>query len=260
MAYVIIFGNLIAAVVISFLLARLIWCIPLARRLHQIAIYNEMITKSSYDRIDKRPPLADFANLDDAYLFEAMKVLVECEPSRAAEVVVTLEPRLSRLRRDMLGLGGDAWGAFCEAAEDWAQHIMTVAPVSWLTDLWQRADHKRDQVWLFELIFGNEAKPVSLHEDESPDGIFIECERRKLLLRVSDKEYNTMRHIRSILATKEFHRWVQNPDDIVYSIPVPSIYVSLAAEEVVGRTRCASDVDIQESKTIGAFLIYLQPG
>ena len=36
------------------------------------------------------------ANFDDGYLFEAIKVLVECEPSQVAVVVRELEPRLSR--------------------------------------------------------------------------------------------------------------------------------------------------------------------
>jgi len=242
MVYLIIFGSLFAAVAVSFFLTKLIWTIPFVRKFHEIASYNEIIKKSSDDQIDEHPPLVDFTNFDDAYLFEAVKLLVKHEPSRAAAIVVTLEPRLSQLRKDMWELGGDAWSAFHEAAEDWAQHMMTVAPVSWIMDLWQKADHRRDQIWLFELIFRNKAKPIYLHEDESPNGIFIECEQKIFLLRASDKEYNTMKCISSILLTKKIFGWIRNPDDIVNSNPVRPIDMILATEEARKWTKDANDI------------------
>lgn len=64
--------------------------------------------------------LINCANFDDGYLFEAMKVLVECEPSCASEIVLKLEPRLSQLRQAAQERGGDEWTAFCEVAADWA--------------------------------------------------------------------------------------------------------------------------------------------
>lgn len=55
------------------------------------------------------------ANFDDGYLIEAINVLVECEPSRATDIVSKLVSRLKRLQNVTKKLGGDEWTAFCEA-------------------------------------------------------------------------------------------------------------------------------------------------
>lgn len=202
MAYLIVFGNLLAAVVVSLVLVRLIWFIPSVKKFQEIAVYNEIIEKSS-DEINEQPLLADFTDSDDAYLFEAIKLLVKHEPSRAAAILIALEPDLSRLRKDMLKLGGSAERAFHKSAEDGIEYIMKVAPISWVTDLWQKASHKRDQIWLFKYLFKNKAKPFLLH-DEFSDKISVECGRETLFLKASRKEHNTLRSINRTLVTNQY--------------------------------------------------------
>jgi hypothetical protein len=95
------------------------------------------------------------ANFDDGYLFEATKVLVECEPSSVSAIVLEFEPRLSELRQACLELGGDEWIAFCEGANDWAEYLLTLGPGSWLSQLCQKADQMTDPVWILELFCEN---------------------------------------------------------------------------------------------------------
>jgi hypothetical protein len=213
---------LLLAIITSALFTALLWAIPPFRQLIQpdgqfrpshsddlFDALDALVESERCFRIEWGPSVKS--------LFETLKALVEANPSHAAAIVLAFEPRLSQLRRDSFDFGGDVWRMFHGAEEDWIQHIMRVAPVSWLKDLWQEADHKRDQIWLFELIIRNKVKPISLHEDESPNRIFIECEQKIFLLRDSDKEYNTMRRISNILLTNDVRKWTTDPNDKVNS-------------------------------------------
>ncbi len=198
--------------------------------------------------------LANCISFDDGYLFQVMKVMVECEPSRAATIVLTFEPRLSRLQQASLDLGGSAWKAFHEVAEDWAQHMMTVAPISWVKDLWQEASHEWDQIWLFEYIFKNKAKPIALRE-EFPDRISIECEQEILPLKASRKEYNTLKYIETILAANQFLNEVNHhPISAIYSI-VPKIRTRSWTKDTKRAQTTRSESLLGDSQsTIGALM------
>lgn len=68
--------------------------------------------------------LMNSENFDDGYLFTAIKILVSCEPSHASDLVDTLSPRLSKLKQGVINLNDEKeWSAFCEVANDCAQHI-----------------------------------------------------------------------------------------------------------------------------------------
>jgi hypothetical protein len=70
--------------------------------------------------------LINSANFNDGYLFEAIKILVECRPLHVAAIILSLEHRLTKLRQITQQLGGDEWVAFCEAARDCAKHVLAL--------------------------------------------------------------------------------------------------------------------------------------
>ena len=61
-------------------------------------------------------------NFDDGYLFEAINILAECNPSQVPAIVQSLESRLEKLRRMAEQLGGDEWPAFCLAVKHCPQY------------------------------------------------------------------------------------------------------------------------------------------
>ncbi len=161
--------------------------------------------------------LINCINFDDGYIFEAMKVLIECEPPRAASTILLFESRLSRLRKETLALGGDEWDAFCYAANDWAWCVLTQAPLSQLKELWETADHSADQIWLFELLFASESMPVSFIFDVFSKVCFIERGSQRLPL-ASSKDRWTRRKLLKIAAWVGTE-WMTDPEDEVNQNP-----------------------------------------
>jgi len=164
---------------------------------------------------DTARDLIDSINFDEGYLFEATKVLIECEPSRISQIVLDFEPRLSQLRETTYELGGNEWTVFCEAADDWARHILLLGPISSVQELWIKADHSTEQVWLFELLFTNNSIPIDFIHDQLSDKYFIKCCGKKVQLNISDKDYWTRRKLLSESARHETEKWLKDPDDIV---------------------------------------------
>jgi hypothetical protein len=166
--------------------------------------------------------LINSANFDDGYIFEAIKVLVECEPSQTAKFILFLEPRLSQLRKETRELGGDEWLTFCEVAVDWVQHILKLAPISWLKELWEEASHDSDQLWLFSLIFAsNHNFPRLFIKYGASDTYFIRSDSREVPLKVSDKDIWTRRALRRVLICCEFYEWSDSDSDLVNNIYLP---------------------------------------
>lgn len=135
------------------------------------------------------------ANFDDGYLFEATKVLVECEPPSVSGIVLEFEPRLSKLRQACLELGGDEWIAFCEGANDWAEHLLTLGPGSWLSGLCQKADQMTDPIWIFELFREN------VHSS-------------------AGSEYWLLRQTLRRLVSEDVRHWAYDPNDKVNELRV----------------------------------------
>lgn len=132
--------------------------------------------------------LINSTNFDDGYLFEATKVLVECEPSQTSKVVLDFEPRLSELHQRTHRLGCNEWSEFCEAADDWACDILKLKPISALQELWVKADFSARQSWLLDVLFFNKSIPVDLRYDESSDKYFMKCLGKIVQVDVSDKD------------------------------------------------------------------------
>jgi hypothetical protein len=180
----------------------------------------------SWQAYEAARDLAYSANFDDGYLFEATKVLIECEPSRVAEIVLEFEPRLSKLREDCKRLGdhdGDEWTAFCEAANDWAQYLLTFGPGTWLNEFWQKVDHTADQLWIFQLLFGNKAVPVTLAEDESSGKYAIVYDHKRTPLQVPAKSFWTLQSILTLAASRELQDWTADREDIANTTQVDSV-------------------------------------
>lgn len=93
--------------------------------------------------------------------------------------------------------------------------MLTVGPMSWLRDLWRKAGHSPDQVWLFELLFNNKDIPVNLNRDPSSDRYLIEYRSKKVPLQVSIKDYWTRRRLQQISEFTKALEWASNPNDIV---------------------------------------------
>ena len=70
--------------------------------------------------------LISSVNFDEGYLFEAIKILIDCEPSHASDIINAIKPRLVELRQTV-NLDEKEWIAFCEAANNCAQHISALS-------------------------------------------------------------------------------------------------------------------------------------
>lgn len=165
--------------------------------------------------------LIDSANFDDGYLFEAIKVLVECKPSDTAKIVLTFEPRLTQLYMKTKHIGGVEFKVFCDAAEDWAEFLLSRGTISWLSELWKKASHLPDQVWIFNFLFGNKSMPVIFNMDCSTDTYWINYRSKKVKVKVSEKDYHTRDMLLHKFAIEEIFAWANNPKDKVYAIPLP---------------------------------------
>jgi len=161
--------------------------------------------------------LIDSANFDDGYLFEAIKVLVECKPSDAAKIVLKFEPRLTQLYTSTKKIGGVEFKVFCEAAEDWAEVLLSKGTITWLSELYEKASHSFDQKWLFSCLFFNDAVPAFLDWDGQNTFRLI-YRGKKLNVRVSRKDYYTRKMLLNRKTTTDFYAWVNDPNDKVNQI------------------------------------------
>lgn len=162
-------------------------------------------------------------NFDDGYLFEAIKVLIECQPSLAAATVLSLKPRLNQLRQAVLEKGRTEYIVFNEAANDWSTYILRLAPITWLAEFWKGADHTVDNIWLFELFFTNSFVPVLLLHDPSADRYLIAIGAKKVFLKVSWKDHWTRRKILLISSFKETTKWATDPIDEINRTPITKL-------------------------------------
>lgn len=167
--------------------------------------------------------LVNCLNFDDGYLFEAIKVLVECQPSQASKIILMLEPRLTQMRQFTQDIGGDEWNAFREAANDCAKQLLELAPISWIKELWEEANHMPEGAWLFELLFCNGVTPVVNLQDEPFDEYFMEYASKRVRLKVSRKDEWTRRLFRRIAAYEEVRKWAHDPNDDVNRIEIRNI-------------------------------------
>lgn len=95
-------------------------------------------------------------NWDDAYLFEAVRILIECNPQKAFIIITIYEPRLRELREITEVLGGVEWELFSQAAEALAETVKKL-----VTKYCDWDELKKDlevlktpeRNWLFELLF-----------------------------------------------------------------------------------------------------------
>lgn len=177
--------------------------------------------------------LVDSANFDDGYLFEAMNVLIECEPSHTSEIVLKLEPRITKLRKIILGLDDrDEWGAFCEAADEWSEHALKLGPKSWLSKLWEQAEHSPEQTWLFELLFGNKIIPVYLIKEDS----IIEYAGKRMKVKLTDKDRWTRGDIATRSSVRKFSGFDFSALDEKDKPPLSGLVKRKAIQFVSGRT------------------------
>lgn len=161
--------------------------------------------------------LIDSTNFDEGYLFEAIKVLVECKPTHVSRILVALEPRLSNLFRLAEAIRGDEWVAFCDTANKWVQFLLEYATLTWLSDFWEKADHTAGQLWLFKQIYCNEAIPTSFYHDRNTDKYVVKYANNEFPLKIPKKAYWTRDCLLEKSTYARSNRWSNRPDDNVYS-------------------------------------------
>jgi len=136
--------------------------------------------------------LAKCRNFDEGYLFEALTVMVECEPTLTVKMILLYEPRLTEHRKLIHQLNDvNEIDVFNEVADTWAKHVFKYAPNTWLCDLWGDACHTTEQIWLFELLFCNSEYPIYLDFDKC----VLHYYGKPIPIEFSDKDYWTRRHI-----------------------------------------------------------------
>jgi hypothetical protein len=171
-----------------------------------------LLAPSNYAK-DVALQLVDCSNFDDGYLFEAIKVIIECNPIDTTKTILRLHKRLNLLRNYSLEHGGEEWNAFQFAANDFAQTILTLAPTS-LTSLWQQSTHLPEDTWLFELFISNTAIPVSFVPDPSSLNYLFEVNHEDktstIPVRTSHKTDWTRRLLERKLVFEHARRWVDN--------------------------------------------------
>jgi hypothetical protein len=149
-------------------------------------------------------------NFNETHLFEILKILITCEPTQAANIVVEFEPRFERLRKQANNKSSKEIETFIHDREDLVDYIMDVAPVSWIEDLWEIASKLPDQNYLFNLIFMNKSKIISSSEQELAGGYenkeeYI-CGGKIVHLRYTPERYYLMEYINRILVNREMAR------------------------------------------------------
>lgn len=137
-------------------------------------------------------------NFSNDYIFEAVMVMVECDPSHTADIIMRLEPLMRKLRNDAAHLGEEETAEFWEIAHYCAYYILQLGPITWLNELWEKADHN-EQGWLFDVIFNNPFLPVDLIYSESSGSYFIQLGSKIERLNTADdynlEKYWTIRRI-----------------------------------------------------------------
>ncbi len=171
--------------------------------------------------------LIDCVNFNEGYLFEAIKVLAECEPSNISAIILKLEPRINQLRQSVFELDQDEKIAFYDAANDCVRHLLKFGTITWIKDFWENASHSIDQIWLFELLFDNEDIPINLIYEEKNDSYYIDYKSKRVSLVVSEKSYRTLKNIIKKSSLNEILQWTSDPDDIVNTIKMPIIPTSV---------------------------------
>lgn len=156
--------------------------------------------------------LINSANFDDGYLFEAIKVLVECKPNDTAKVVLNLEPRLTQLYIRTKQLGGDEYKIFCDVAKDWAEFLLNFGTTTWLSEIYEKASHSVDQKWLFNFLFANDTIEALFNWD-GRNRFWITYRGKIVPVRVSGKDYHTRRMLLHSSETIEFSTWIKDPKD-----------------------------------------------
>jgi hypothetical protein len=161
--------------------------------------------------------LIDWSGFKDDYLFEAIKVLVECKPSHVSRTLIKYEERLSLLFQDVdRNRGSDEWMAFSDAANEWVQFLLEYAPPTWLSEFWEEDAHSADQSWLFKLIYHNKVIPTEFIHDIIRDQYFVKYKKRKFKLMVSDKDYHTREYLEDVSIYDKSKQWSHRPNDKIY--------------------------------------------
>ncbi|MGD1046993.1 MAG: hypothetical protein ABR936_16950 [Bacteroidota bacterium] len=170
--------------------------------------------KTAFDLINCR-------NFDEGYLFEAMNILVACEPSKACEIVLELETRLHNLRKEIIQKGEVEKAAFNRAANIWAEQMLSSVPMSWIKDIWLKFSHSPDRYWLFEYLFNNKKVPVAFWYDPSTNEYSIENRSRKVVIEISEEGYWTWRHLEKKVRYEEVLNWSGNLQAFLVSKKYP---------------------------------------
>lgn len=170
-----------------------------------IAVLKALAPETSAYRTMSR--LIDSANFTEGYIFEATSVLVECEPSQTVKIVIKYEPRMTQLRNICTQKSDEDWEAFCEAADNWAQHLLMIGPKTWVMDLWNRAEHLSRQNWLFYLLQQNSASFGST--------IYANAGGSRISIKSLRNEFFTRRYLVENNLVKFASEWMTDQDDPV---------------------------------------------
>ncbi|MBN1997281.1 hypothetical protein JW935_07005 [candidate division KSB1 bacterium] len=141
---------------------------------------------------DVMSQLISCPNFSNDFIFEVVMVMVECDPSYAADIILRFEPQMRQLLKDSKQLGEDETNEFWEMAYYCAYYILQLGPIAWLTELWEKADHS-EQRWLFDVIFKNPLFPIFI-ESELSGSYFIQVGSKRERLNTRN-DYNLEKYL-----------------------------------------------------------------
>jgi hypothetical protein len=157
-------------------------------------------------------------NFDKGYLFEALKVLVECRPTDISRTLVKFEPPLSDLCRLAEETNkSDERAALLDAVSDWVRFLFKYNPAIWLPEFWEKADHTAQQLWLFKQIYCNEAIPTSLYHNRDTDRYFVRYQNSEIPLRMPRKTRWTCESLLERSMYQRSNQWCNSPNDSTYT-------------------------------------------
>lgn len=185
-----------------------------------LAVLNQLIPSSQVKKTTQG--LIRSRNFNKGDIFEAVKILVKCDPISAVDMILNNANKMRDVFLQSYKNSGKEWKAFNSSMRFFIRTLLESSLSSFIPDLWKKAKHNSDDMWLFIYLFSNKYIPVNLYYDEEENEFFVSYESSyqsyKEILVTSYKDYNTRRILENIQIDREFNSSFSDPTAVINSI------------------------------------------